>query len=546
MPDPDPPAKTAPHGSASSELLEQLPLHSTDLLTLLDSNGVVRYESPAIERLYGYDQEELVGEQVAEYFHPDDRPQVMNAFQALIEADGHHVESVEYRHLMADGSYRWIESVGSSKPTPDGTYVINSRDISERKQRERALQDAKQRIQSERDGKEAVRALLLESTVADGVSETACQVLVDMHGYDAAWLVSRATDDPGKTDSPVTVASHGDDRGFRSDGRGEQEIDPVSQEALSTGEPVSICLDPTETAKAEADRKSNQTIDRDGEASIRQRLTDSGLNIVRSIPLEYDGITDGVLTVARAPPETEFRRDLVSEFAEAIAFKRQSARRQSALVTGSVVECTIRLTGGHFLSGLSANLPDGTQLAVQELDRTETGATYVLETDAVDGEILARTANGIDAVNETVTVTADRPAIIRCHAKGTTLGSVLSGYGVVIQSITAYDGVVDARLWFPRLTDINQVADTLDDHLETVSIRSQRVTSVQHDRPAAFDSLTESQERALRAATVAGFFDRPQGATAAEVAETLDISRSTFLHHLRNAEQAVFEDAFGL
>jgi len=48
----------------------------------------------------------------------------------------------------------------------------------------------------------------------------------------------------------------------------------------------------------------------------------------------------------------------------------------------------------------------------------------------------------------------------------------------------------------------------------------------------------------LRAATVAGFFERPQGSTAADIAETLGISQSTFLHHLRAAERKVFSEAF--
>ena len=106
--------------------LGRLPLHSTDLLTLLGPSGVVLYESPSIERLYEYDQEELVGEQVANYFHPEDRHQVVEAFAVIVSREDHHVETVEYRHLMADGSYKWIESVGSSNPTPDGNYVIRS------------------------------------------------------------------------------------------------------------------------------------------------------------------------------------------------------------------------------------------------------------------------------------------------------------------------------------------------------------------------------------------------------------------------------------
>ena len=48
--------------------------------------------------------------------------------------------------------------------------------------------------------------------------------------------------------------------------------------------------------------------------------------------------------------------------------------------------------------------------------------------------------------------------------------------------------------------------------------------------------LTDKQLEALRTALRMGFFDRPQRATANDVADLLDVSRSTFLHHLRGAE----------
>lgn len=59
--------------------------------------------------------------------------------------------------------------------------------------------------------------------------------------------------------------------------------------------------------------------------------------------------------------------------------------------------------------------------------------------------------------------------------------------------------------------------------------------------PPALEPLSEKQLEAVRAATEAGFFARPQEATAEEVAEQLDVSRSTFLYHLRGAEEVVFE-----
>jgi PAS domain S-box-containing protein len=139
----DPPSPTSAEPQVS---LDVLPLHSTNLLSVLDPEGIVRYESPAIERIYGFDQEELVGEQVADYFHPEDRDAVVAAFRTVVAGDEDVVEAVEYRHERADGSYIWVESVASANPTPDGNYVINTRDVSAQKERERRLEATNERL----------------------------------------------------------------------------------------------------------------------------------------------------------------------------------------------------------------------------------------------------------------------------------------------------------------------------------------------------------------------------------------------------------------
>jgi PAS domain S-box-containing protein len=134
-------------GSEPDVALDVLPLHSTNLLTVLDENGIIQYESPAIERIYGFEQDELVGERVAEYFHPDDREQVVAAFRAVVAGDETTVEAIEYRHEQADGAYKWVESVASADPTPDGNYVVNTRDISAQKEREQKLEATNDRLE---------------------------------------------------------------------------------------------------------------------------------------------------------------------------------------------------------------------------------------------------------------------------------------------------------------------------------------------------------------------------------------------------------------
>lgn len=88
-------------------------------------------------------------------------------------------------------------------------------------------------------------------------------------------------------------------------------------------------------------------------------------------------------------------------------------------------------------------------------------------------------------------------------------------------------------------------ADGVRGRFPEARVRSRHERASGNERPATFEALTEKQEAALRAATATGFFDRPQGATASDVAETLDVSPSTFLHHLRTAEAKVFRNALG-
>jgi PAS domain S-box-containing protein len=520
--------------------LASLPLHSTDLVTLLDEQGTVLYESPAIERLYGFDQDELVGEQVADYFHPADRTRVMEAFRAIVVADDLHVESVEYRHRQADGSYKWIETVGSSDPTPNGNYVVNSRDISERKQRERELQRTRQQVQSERDGKEAIRQLLVESSQVTAIADGVCRLLVETYGYEAAWIVV-PTEESGDNAGVVWLASHGSDRGFRTEAdETGWRVDAATRRCLDSDAPVMVAVDANDTT---------ETDDADSEAAVADRLRACELDSVRSVPLDHDGVSYGALTVTRSDAESEYVGELVAEVAAALAFKQQVDRQQAALRAETVTELELRIPEGHVLAALAAapSLPAEASLAVEELRHAhEELSTYLLKTGAVDGETLVGAASGLLSVREASVVTeSDERVILQLRVDEPTVGAVVSGYGGMLQSTTASDGRVDVTVQFPRRTDVSQVVETVGDHWPVAILKARSERAVDTERPTPFGGLTRKQEDALRAATLAGFFERPQEASASEVAETLGVSSSTFLHHLRNAERKVFENAFG-
>jgi len=114
--------------------------NALDIVTILDADGTVRYESPAIERIFGYQQQELIGRNAFELVNPDDAPPTYAAFLTMLD-DPTLTPTVEFRFRHKDGSWRWLEATGTNLLTDPavGGIVVNSRDVTERKAAEGAL-----------------------------------------------------------------------------------------------------------------------------------------------------------------------------------------------------------------------------------------------------------------------------------------------------------------------------------------------------------------------------------------------------------------------
>ena len=91
------------HGAFSEERYRALTQNSSDLVTVMETGGIVRYQSPAIERMLGYSQEELLGQNAFDYVHPDDLRTVKLAYDEGLKDPGLH-PSAEYRFRHEDGS----------------------------------------------------------------------------------------------------------------------------------------------------------------------------------------------------------------------------------------------------------------------------------------------------------------------------------------------------------------------------------------------------------------------------------------------------------
>ncbi|MBP1921817.1 PAS domain S-box-containing protein [Halorubrum alkaliphilum] len=121
--------------------------YGTDIVTVVDDDGRVRYESPSVEEVLGYEQGSLVGRSPLGYVHPDDRDRVTEEFYGAL-SDPDAASTLEYRYRTADDDWVWLESRTRSLPDDAavGRLVINSRDVTERKHRERRLADRNDRL----------------------------------------------------------------------------------------------------------------------------------------------------------------------------------------------------------------------------------------------------------------------------------------------------------------------------------------------------------------------------------------------------------------
>ena len=119
------------------------------MVVLLDVNGIQSYVSESSERILGYKPEELINISVIEeMIHPDDQEITKRSLEEIVgnSANG----GTQYRHRHKNGSWVYLEAFGNNQLDNPAlnSIVLNVRDITERKQAERELIVANERIKN--------------------------------------------------------------------------------------------------------------------------------------------------------------------------------------------------------------------------------------------------------------------------------------------------------------------------------------------------------------------------------------------------------------
>jgi len=127
----------------SESRLRLLTDNMTDLIGQTDVRGVILYASPSHKAIVGYAPEELMGKNLPDFAHPEDRERALRVVQGAFKSRS--PASLEFRFRHKDGRYVWLEAAGRFLFNEKGvaeTGIYSARDISQRKAAEQALKES--------------------------------------------------------------------------------------------------------------------------------------------------------------------------------------------------------------------------------------------------------------------------------------------------------------------------------------------------------------------------------------------------------------------
>lgn len=134
-----------PRMTSGEQFYRALVENAGDILTILDRDGNITYQSPAVRNAMGTTEDRLIGRRVGDLVHPDDRERMEKAIAECARIPGSEVmELIRLPHT--NGTWRRVETRGRnllSDPNVAGILCV-SRDVTETHRLEHQLREAEQ------------------------------------------------------------------------------------------------------------------------------------------------------------------------------------------------------------------------------------------------------------------------------------------------------------------------------------------------------------------------------------------------------------------
>ena len=293
--------------------------NSVDVIAEIDGDGIIRFSSPAIERVLGYRPEEVLGTSCFALVHPDDVSRTREAIAYVLQdpnAIGPHL-ALRGRHK--DGSWHYVEALGKNVTgeTNQSAIVFSLRDVTAHKQAEAALADRARQLETIRMVSEEIARELDLSTLLD-------------------LILRRAIDLVGGTAGVILLWDEGNQRLIPQAQFGE--LAAVTRNPIRPGEGM--------IGRVAATRKGLVINDYPNWEGARPELQPLGLVAGIAEPLLFHDKLIGVVNIATADKQKRFSEQdntLLRLFATQAAIAIENARLYEAAVhRGEEMEAILR------------------------------------------------------------------------------------------------------------------------------------------------------------------------------------------------------------
>jgi diguanylate cyclase (GGDEF)-like protein/PAS domain S-box-containing protein len=159
----------------------------SDMITTHEPGGKVKFVSPPVKQLLGYEPEDLIGTSGFEHIHPEDIKSLQDALSEAIKEKSDYI--MTFRMKRSNGDYIWVESSVKVKINADRSVselIIVTRDISRRKEIEHELMVSTARFKAAFD----YAAIGMCLAQIDGRFFKSNRVFCDLIGYSEEELLN--------------------------------------------------------------------------------------------------------------------------------------------------------------------------------------------------------------------------------------------------------------------------------------------------------------------------------------------------------------------
>jgi len=277
----------------------------------------------------------------------------------------------------------------------------------------------------------------------------------------------------------------------------------------------------------------------------RQEALAEGYQSLCAVPLTYDGITHGVLTVGTDSPGDfgDREREVLSQLGTAIGNAIAAIERRRALESDETIELEFRGPGDALPFAQVAEKIGCEVRHERTVSRQDSSLSVYYK---IAGEF---TDDMLDSVRGSFRgsveiVTEDSSTLVEVKTDHW-FGSPLAEYGGILREAIADPDETTLTVEVPKQADVRSFTERLQAEAPSLELTAKRQHQRQQQTPAELHDqirteLTDRQFEVLQTAVSAGYFEWPRENDGSDIAETLDITQPTVNKHLRLAEKQIF------